>query len=82
MSEEGDEVSGKVHDAIASVLQAGGAMVTKFTAAVEVIEPDGGRAIWLLASEGSQAWESIGMLRYALATEEAGITAAIIREGE
>ncbi len=50
-----------------------GAMVTKFVVVAEGIDTDGVRALYTATHEGAKAWDSIGLLTYALARENAQI---------
>lgn len=67
--QESGDLSAAVQDKLAEAL--GDAVLLKYVAAVEVIDSDGERALWLLASPDCKAWDSVGMLQYALHTEMA-----------
>lgn len=73
-----DEAAGYDPDALSTAAQAGLAaalptdtMLVKFVAIMEVIESDGRRALWTTVSPDCKAWESMGMLQWALACENA-----------
>ena len=63
--EAAERLAGIVQGLLAdAVHQADGSIVTKYVAAVEVIDPSGECALWGLASPGLKAWETVGMLEY------------------
>ena len=47
------------------------AMVTKFVALVEIVDTEGERAVWSLASPDQKTWDSLGLIEYARALEYA-----------
>lgn len=60
-----DAVSGKVHSAIATAIsEEKSAMVTKWVALVEVIDEDGGKAMWSLSSDDLAMWDRLGMVEF------------------
>lgn len=60
-----------VQHALAAALatHGGGALLTRFIAIVETIEPDGTRALWTLPAPGMMQWDSVGLLEYARRVE-------------
>lgn len=52
-----------------------GCMATRFVALVEIIDAEGERAVWCLTPPGARDWDTLGLLRYGQAIEEAAITA-------
>lgn len=47
------------------------AVVTKWVLLAESVNGDGERGLWLVAPEDAKAWDTIGMLTYALHLEQA-----------
>ncbi|MGH3099304.1 MAG: hypothetical protein ACRDMV_25265 [Streptosporangiales bacterium] len=70
-----DEVGRCAQDAISGLIAdlTPGAFVTRFVAQVEVVDPDGERGMWMLATPGLHAWDTLGMLEHARAIEWASI---------
>jgi hypothetical protein len=54
-----------------------GAVVTKFVVVAEVIDSDGGRAVWTDTHDGATRWDTYGLLAYALENEVAHHVAGI-----
>jgi hypothetical protein len=50
-----------------------GAMATKFVVLIETVDGDGVRALWALTPDDLAAWESVGMLQYAMLREQAAV---------
>jgi hypothetical protein len=50
-----------------------GAFVTKFVAAVEVVDAHGQRVLWTLTHPGATAWDVNGLLEYVRDRERAGV---------
>lgn len=73
-----------LNDAIADVIQRHeeGGVVLKWVALVETIGGDGGTGLWTLRSDGLKAWDTVGMLGYALELQRAKTTADAIRAGD
>jgi hypothetical protein len=65
---------GQVHDALSAAIPAAipDEMVTRWVCLIETIDERGKRALWLQSADGMQAWDHVGMLRYALDVELAG----------
>lgn len=56
----------------------GAALVTKWVACVETVDaPTGAPGLWTLSNPGAKAWDSMGMLKYYLAREEAKLMAGM-----
>lgn len=75
---ETDVVVKAISDAISSSIEAG--MLIKWTAQIEVMNAEGERVLWNLESEGMKAWESMGLIKYALVLEENLMMVAITEE--
>lgn len=66
----------RVESALADAFRESGEMVTRWALIAEVIGPEGDRGVWTMGAEDLQAWETIGMLAYALERERARVAAA------
>lgn len=53
-------------------------LVTRWVAVIETLEEDGTRGIWVPGSDGLQAWDTIGLLDYALTRDRANVAAEFI----
>jgi hypothetical protein len=51
-----------------------GCIVTRFVMVAEVIDTDGDRALWVQTDDDAKPWDTFGLMQYALAVEQAGIT--------
>lgn len=80
MPADADALQADVKAAVADVLGRHGELATKWVLAAESLSDDGERGLWLSCSEGMKPWESIGLFGFALAKEQALITAREIRE--
>lgn len=60
-----------VADALDAAFRNGGDMVTRWALAAEVIDPGGERAVWVLAPDGAKAWDTLGLLAFAMQVEQA-----------
>lgn len=60
-----DEVQAELEAAIKTVMAAHGNVVIKWVAAVEVLEPEGERALWTVAAQDLRKWDVLGMLEFA-----------------
>jgi hypothetical protein len=47
--------------------------VTKWVAILETVGPDGDRGVWTCTSEDMRAYDSLGLLQYAVLKEEAAL---------
>lgn len=54
-----------VADGIAAAVAPKGEMVTTWVAAVETIDDDGVRGLWVLSAPGTQRWQMLGLLEAA-----------------
>lgn len=52
-----------------------GAMLIKWTLQAEVIDDDGSRALWTLASPDISVWDEMGMYRYRLSMLDGRVAA-------
>lgn len=69
-----EELAGMVGEAISAVISRSAASMTvKWLGLIETMDSDGLRGLWTLGSDGITAWDSIGMLQYALQREQADI---------
>ncbi len=64
----------QVNDAIASAIANNGDMIVRWVAAIEGIDSDGSRYLWLMADDSSTAWDRLGMYQFALTQEQADVT--------
>jgi hypothetical protein len=55
-----------------------GGFVTKWVTVMETVGPEGQRGIWTFTSEDMTAYDSLGLLQYAVFREQA----AIVRDDE
>ncbi len=70
----------ELHDAIADVMTRHGWMVTKWLAAVEIIDDSGERALESFASPDFRAWDAIGMVGFLDARERGGLAVEMLNE--
>ena len=70
MSEDEDAVRYRLGEAISQALP--DAYVTRWVSLVEVIDPDGERALWCLTPDEMRAWDTLGLLTFAVQMEQAG----------
>lgn len=68
-----DNVRDAVGQAISQAVAGETEMVTRWVALAEVIGPDGERACYCLTPEDARAWDTLGLLTYAVQLEQAGI---------
>lgn len=61
-----------VQQAIADIYE--GNLVTRWIVLAEVIEPEGERALVTTRQEDMRAWDSLGMLTFAVQLEQAALT--------
>ena len=77
MSDTRDEVE----SALVQAFRDAGEMVTRWTLCAESIDADGHRGLWLLSPDDMHAWETIGILTYALQIEQAKANLDLIDAG-
>lgn len=66
MSPDGDSLSECVSDAMGKALHEDhGAMVTRWVAAIEVLDKEGVQSVWVLHSQGLAQWDMLGLLEVA-----------------
>lgn len=76
MSESVTDLNERLHAAVSEALRdEGSMMLTRAVVLAEVIEEDGSTALFVGCTPGTQAWQSLGMLRYAASLEDAATTA-------
>jgi hypothetical protein len=63
-----EAVQGQLADAVHGI---DGSMLTKYAACIEVLDPTGERALWVICTPGQKAWETVGLLEYARDLERA-----------
>lgn len=68
---EGEAIEQDMAHAIADVMAKHDAMVVKWVALIEVMEPDGQRSLWTTTSEGVMAWDTVGLLQHGLHIQHA-----------
>lgn len=71
-------VTVEIQDAISTVLARHGEMVTRMVAIVETIDGAGDRCAWSIVPPDAKAWDTTGLLQWALHREAAG---AVHEEG-
>ena len=67
--------------AVSTVAGEYGHMITRYILVAETMDEDGERAVLMAASPDQRAWDSIGLLGYALQLEQAGTLLEAV-EGE
>lgn len=73
-----DEMRTAIGDAIETVVRdSEGGFVTRWFAAIEIVDHESTRVMWLLTPAGSMAWDGIGLAGFALAHE----LGKIVRDG-
>ncbi len=77
-SEEMEGLQRAVSDAFAHV----GHMATRYVLVAEVLMEDGERAVWGVAPDGQQSWDTLGLLEWALQREQAGAVVDFMAENE
>lgn len=61
-----DQLAERVQSLLAdAVHQNDGSMLTKYVACVEVIDPTGERALFVLSTSEMKVWETVGFLEFA-----------------
>lgn len=69
-----EEMQSEIGEAIdATVRSREHGVVTRWIAVVETVGPDGFRGLWTMTSDELTAWETLGMLGYALAMQNNAI---------
>jgi hypothetical protein len=58
-----------VSDLISKIDQ--GAMATRFALLIEVVDAEGERGLWAISPDGQKAWDTLGLLQYAIQLEQA-----------
>lgn len=72
MSEQYADLRAEMHDAVATVLQRHdqASMLNRCVVLAEIIDIDGERVLWQIASEGVKTWDTLGMLEHARIAEQ------------
>jgi hypothetical protein len=74
------DIQKAISDALAEVFRKiEDGMLTRWVVLAESLDDEGQRGLWLVAPEDAKAWDTIGMLTYALHLEQAR---SVTREGE
>lgn len=68
----------EVEAALVQAFRDAGEMVTRWTLCAESIDEEGHRGLWLLSPDDMHAWETIGILTYALNLEQAKVNVDLI----
>ena len=78
VSEVRDRLAGSISDAVKDE----GDYVIKWVSLIEVLDEHGERCIWTIASDGSTSWDTLGLLQFALQTEQANhvLSRFVLRE--
>ena len=66
-----ESVANAVENALANALSDEGDMVTKWVLVAEVIGDEGQRGVWTLAPDDAAAWDTLGLLTWAVQLEQA-----------
>jgi hypothetical protein len=77
--DERDDIQQKMNDAISSAVGSDD-FVVKYVALVEVIDGDGDKAIWSVASEDITSWDVLGLLHYGITRENSISTLRVFGE--
>lgn len=75
------QIQGELHTAISDVLTKHGLYLNRWLLVTEVVEADGDRSLNSFASPDLRAWDSLGMLEFALAQERGALFAEAADEG-
>jgi hypothetical protein len=65
------EINAAVGDRLIDVLAGEHEMVTKWLTIAEVVDDDGSRWIRVLTNDGAKAWDNLGLLTFAVQSEQA-----------
>ena len=61
-----------INDVVATYIQTiEPSIVTKFVLLVETMDSDGVRGLWSFTQDGAKAWDTLGMLHFAIQMEQA-----------
>ena len=78
---DGESIREDLHNELTRVLQkVEPGMVTKWVILAETIDADGDRGLWSLCSESATAWDTLGLLQFALHREQAKALLNSMRE--
>lgn len=65
-----DKIRDNTQDGIAEALKEAKTILTKFILIAEIMEEDGDRVLWRVATDGMTSWEALGMIESARLIEE------------
>jgi hypothetical protein len=80
LNEEEQGVRNAIQSAIDSALQAYGGFPLNWSVILEGVEKDGTKSVWLLANDAAKSWDTLGLLNYALALEQAAINVHVMKD--
>lgn len=60
-----------IGDALAQAVAGEAEMVTRWVALIEVMDAEGDRAAYVMAPQGAKPWDTLGLLTFAIQTEQA-----------
>lgn len=67
-----DEIRDDLNNELTRILQkVEPGMVTKWVVLAETIDTDGDRGLWCFCNQGATAWDTLGLLQFALHREQA-----------
>jgi hypothetical protein len=71
---DGDDLRDDLHNELNRILQkVESGIVTKWVLLSETIDAEGARGLWCFCNEGATAWDTLGLLMFALQREQAKI---------
>ena len=76
-----EAVRAALHDAVSGALSQFGEFPTRFVILVESIGGDSETGLWSTVAKDQKAWDTMGLLTFALAQEQAAVTQRAI-DGE
>lgn len=68
---EFEEIRDSVGNALAEAVSGESEMVTRWVALVEVMDADGKRSLYSMTQHGAKPWDTLGLLTFAIQTEQA-----------
>lgn len=72
MPADEEDLPARMLAGVSGALSDTGLMATRAVVIVEVVEADGSMAVWTAVDPGAKAWETLGLLSFALERERAG----------
>lgn len=70
----------ELNNLLSECLHGHGDLVTRWVLLIEVVDQEGRRAMWNLASPDMKSWDALGMLTYATQIEQAGTVEEVLGE--